>query len=157
MSTDVTKHFDDRTHRHTANYDMKSDTGSTLHPSRDNKSINVTESTPVSNKKQLRKKWREIKNGKAQNKHTASEIVKSHPQEFYSVGNSIHKTESISIASSFPVTSNIPSSTEGKSTISRASKPKKSKPKVAKVNFLNFSDRTLSSKLYSIKRKEIDL
>jgi hypothetical protein len=157
ISTNVTKQFDDRTVRHTTNFELKSDTGSTLHPSRDNRSITITEGTPVSNKKQLRKKWREIKNGTAQNKHATSEIVKSYPQEFYSVGNSIHKTESISIASSFPVTSNIPSSTEGKSTISRTNKPKKEKPKAVKVNFLNFSDRTLSSKLYSIKRKEIDL
>ena len=115
----------------------------------------VDDNIPSMSKKELRRKWRKGKSGKGISKHIESQIVNLHSQDFYSVGNSIHKTESISGSSNFPLTSNQISSNDGRSLILKKNTKKKLKAK--KVDFLNFSDRTLSSKLYSIKRKEIDL
>jgi len=110
--------------------------------------LNNFEASPLNEKKKKRKQWRIGKSGKAKSKLTDSETTKSMSQEFYSVGNSINKTESIS-ATSY-ITSSI--DVKSKGCVKKTIKPK------TKTNWvLNFSDRTLSSKLYSVKRKEIYL
>ena len=81
-----------------------------------------------------------------------SECSKEYPQGFYSLGNSINKVETVSLTSSNQFTSNIQSSQDTKSSITWRKAQKKKK-----VKKINFSDRMLSSKLYSIKRQEIFL
>jgi hypothetical protein len=105
----------------------------------------------------LRKAWRIGKSGNLRNKIPESDIPKNYPQDFYSLGNSINNTESISLSSNKPGTSKVPSSYDVQSSLSKKKVKKKAKVKSNKVDFLNFSDRTLSSKFYSIKRKEIHL
>lgn len=120
-------------------------------------SAGLMDESPIINKKQLRKAWRIGKSGNLRNKIPESEIPKNYPQDFYSLGNSINNTESISLSSNKPGTSKVPSTYDVQSSLSKKKVKKKAKVKSNKVDFLNFSDRTLSSKFYSIKRKEIHL
>ena len=66
---------------------------------------------------------------------------------------SIQRLDSISTSSAVNPSPKIPSAGDGQS--GNSAKNSKNKAKTGKVDLLNFSDRTLSSKLYSIKRKEI--
>lgn len=103
--------------------------------------------SPQIDKKKLRQAWRIGKSGKLSSKqrNEIEKVVPTElPQEFYSVGNSINKTES------FSVQSNGKSSTQVHTEVSSTVKKNKKKK-------INFSDRMLSSKLYSIKRQEIFL
>lgn len=137
-------------------YDAWSDSSHHSHTKKLPDSVELIQQTPILNKKKLRKVWRAGKSGViTKNFHADAEIVKDYPQAFYSVGNSIGNGESLSIPSSHQITSKLPSSHDTKSTIIK--KKIKKKNKTQKVDFLNFSDRTLSSKLYSVKRKEIHL
>lgn len=111
----------------------------------------TNEPSPILHKKKKRKEWRIGKSGKY--KIHGAEMVNQKQNEFYSLGNSITNGESISISSAIQVNSQIPSAGESKS----ISSFKKCKTKLNKVDLFNFSDRTLSSKLFSVKRKEIYL
>lgn len=95
-------------------------------------------------KRNRRQLWRLGKSSKQKSKCTDTDTIKSMPQEFYSLGSSMNKTESISINSHLTSSIDI--------------KPKQIKCKKQDTKCkINFSDRTLSSKLYSVKRKEIFL
>lgn len=113
---------------------------------------NTVENSPLVCQKNMRKAWRM---GKNQKHMTNTELVsgKEYPVGFYSLGNSLNKAESASISSGNQFTSNLQSSQDTKSSITNQ-KSAKIKKKVKKINF---SDRMLSSKLYSIKRQEIFL
>lgn len=53
---------------------------------------------PILNQKKLRKAWRIAKSGQADKTHNVeTEIIHKYPQDFYSLGNSINKTESKSV------------------------------------------------------------
>ena len=108
------------------------------------------EISPTDEKKKKRKLWRIGKSNKLKNKMADPEWLKSIPKDFYSLGNSITKTESISLNSQMTSSVDVKSKTYNK-----RKKPSKPKSKVSQIP--NFSDRTLSSKLYSVKRKEIYL
>lgn len=110
------------------------------------------ESSPCVDQKKLRKAWRM---GKSGNLNQNKPITQKYTQEFYSLGNSLNKGDTASLVSSSQVTSQLPSSLETKSSFTDNKNSKKKKIKATKK--INFSDRMLSSKLYSIKRQEIFL
>ena len=106
--------------------------------------------------KKNRKEGRNGQSGKIKNVDQCNEMIQAQPLEFYSLGNSLMIGESISLSSVVNPSSKIPSTGDVQSNSSIKSSTKW-KQKGTKVDIFNFSDRTLSSKLYSIKRKEISL
>ncbi|CAI2383967.1 unnamed protein product [Moneuplotes crassus] len=118
------------------------------------------ENSPAIEQKKLRKAWRMTKN-RTHKKKISCGNSKDYPAAFYSLGNSLNKAETISASSGNPFTSNLQSSQDEKNSLptnlEAISKICKSTKKKKKAKKLNFSDRMLSSKLYSIKRQEIFL
>lgn len=79
--------------------DHKSKNNSVAFGSSTNDNFNDFEASPIQEKIKKRKLWRIGKSTKLQNKLSDPDALNSMPKEFYSLGNSINKTESISINS----------------------------------------------------------
>jgi hypothetical protein len=109
---------------------------------------------PKCDQKKLRKAWRL---GKSGNLNQNKAITQQHTQEFYSLGNSLNKNDTASLISGSQVTSQMRSSQETKSSMTMSMNKPNKKMKIKTAKKINFSDRMLSSKLYSIKRQEIFL
>jgi hypothetical protein len=122
-------------------------------PDKNNGKLNL-DTPPSCDQKKLRKAWR---SGKSGNLNQNKAITQQHTQEFYSLGNSLNKNDTASLVSGSQVTSQMRSSQDTKSSMTMSLNKPNKKMKIKAAKKINFSDRMLSSKLYSIKRQEIFL
>ncbi|CAI2384572.1 unnamed protein product [Moneuplotes crassus] len=114
------------------------------------------ENSPVLEQKKSAKVGRLSKNRVKKHKNNSENNHNKYPVTFCPLGSSLNKAETVSLSSGNQPTTNVQSSQDEKTSLSSKALTK-STQKTKKTKKMNFSDRMLSSKLYSIKRQEIFL